>query len=293
MEILIYIFILGSIMLVAFYFALRNIVRLSPDLKIDTKAGTGQKEIATKAPLIFSRIFLPLNRLILSKTGKLRLTGKLSLAEMNLLPEDFLAIKEILILAFLFIVFFTQKRMEPLWLVMIIFAGFVLPDFYLNIKIKKRRNLVVKVLPDIIDLLSLCVGGGLDFMQGLDWVIKRSKPSPLIKELSLTLHEIRVGAARIDALKNMGKRLNTPEVFSLINTLVSADRMGTPIFDVLSDLAEEARRQRFQRGERLALTAPIKMLFPLVFFILPVVGIIVGGPILIQFLQGGIGLGKF
>jgi tight adherence protein C len=119
-------------------------------------------------------------------------------------------------------------------------------------------------------------------------VIKRSKVSSLTKELSLVLHEIQMGKSRSDSLKSMAKRMSIPEVSSLVNTLVAADRMGTPVYNVLNDLGEEARRQRFQRGERLALTAPIKMLFPLIFFILPVVAIIVGAPILLQFMQGGV-----
>ena len=132
-------------------------------------------------------------------------------------------------------------------------------------------------------------------MQGVEWAIQRAKPSPLVKELSIVINEIKVGKSRQEALKSMSRRLNLPEVFSFVNTLVAADRMGTPVYDVLNSLGEETRRQRFQRGERLALQAPIKMLFPLIFFILPVVAIIVGGPILLQFLKGGLasGLGSF
>ncbi len=86
-------------------------------------------------------------------------------------------------------------------------------------------------------------------------------------------------------------RINLPEVSSFVRTLVQADKMGTGIEEVLRMQSEEVLIWRFQNGERQALKAPIKMLLPLLLFILPVVLIIVAGPILLQFLQGGFGLG--
>jgi len=88
-------------------------------------------------------------------------------------------------------------------------------------------------------------------------------------------------------LKSMARRINLPDVSSFVRTLVQAEKMGTSISDVLRIQSEQARMWRFQRGERQALKAPIKLLLPLVFFILPVVMIIVGGPILLQFLTSG------
>jgi len=119
-------------------------------------------------------------------------------------------------------------------------------------------------------------------------VVERSPKSPLVNEFSLVIHEVSIGKSRAGALKDMAKRLSLAEVSSFVNTVVHAERMGTSMSDILAILSEEARRQRFQKGERLALQAPIKMLFPLILFILPVVGIIIGGPILLQFMQGGV-----
>jgi tight adherence protein C len=88
-------------------------------------------------------------------------------------------------------------------------------------------------------------------------------------------------------LKNLAARIKSQEINSFVRTLLQADRMGTPITTALKMHAEELRDIRFQKGEEMALKAPIKLLFPLLFFILPVVLIIVAGPILIQFTQGG------
>jgi len=82
--------------------------------------------------------------------------------------------------------------------------------------------------------------------------------------------------------------LNVPEVSSFVQTLVQAERMGTPVSEAFTILSEDARLQRFHRGERIALQAPIKILIPLIFCILPVIGIVVGGPIFLQFMQGGV-----
>jgi tight adherence protein C len=290
MPMLIYALVFSVALSIALFFMVRKSAQLSPDLKPKLPKKSRQDEFI-KVPLFFTRPLFPVNRVILSRLIKKQpLIDKLTAAEIHLLPEDYLGIKEILIAGLFFITFLILKKIEPLWAVIILGVGFLLPDFYLKMRIKKRNRIIIKVMPDIIDLLTLCVGGGLDFMQGLDWVLQRSKPSPFIKELSIVTQEIKVGKSRQEALKAMSRRLNIPEVFSLVNTLVAADRMGTPVYDVLNALGEETRRQRFQRGERLALQAPIKMLFPLIVFIMPVVAIIVGGPILIQFMQGGFGL---
>lgn len=239
-----------------------------------------------KKPMGITMPFYYLNKFILSRFNRRGLTNKLFSADVSILPEDFLGLKELTILFFLFCVLVLTKKLEPAWIAVSIIFGYLLPDLYIRIRIQRRKKQISKALPDAIDLLTLCVQGGLDFMRGMTWVVRRSKPNPLVREFAIVLHEVKMGKSRQEALKTMGKRVEMPEVYSFVNTLVHADRMGAPIGEVLSILSEEARRRRFQRGERLALQAPIKMLFPLIFFILPAVAIIVGAPILLQFFQG-------
>ncbi len=282
---LIYILILSSIALICYSFYQRDILKLSPNLKKGLDDEIWQKKRQIRNPFLLTLPFLPFNRLILNKIGRQNLENKLFLAEINLSAEDFLGVKEILILASFFVTIYITKKATPLPILLSILMGYYLPDFYLNYKVKNQKRLIIKVFPDIVDLLSLCIGAGLDFMTGLQWVVQRSRSNPLIRELFRIINEVKTGATRHDALKSMSKRLGIPEISSFINALVHADRMGAPIYNTLTMLSEEARRQRFQRGERMALKAPIKMLFPLIVFILPVVGIIVGGPILLQFLQ--------
>lgn len=165
--------------------------------------------------------------------------------------------------------------------------GFILPDIWLNNLIKKRRALIVKDLPLVIDLLNICVGAGLDFMVAVNRVIQEFRPCALIEEMKIMTNEIQMGIARRDALKNMSARINNPEISSFVRTLLQADRIGTPISEALKMQSEEIRLRWFQKGEEMALKAPIKLLFPLLIFILPVVLIIVAGPILLQFTRGG------
>ncbi len=164
--------------------------------------------------------------------------------------------------------------------------GYLLPDMFLRQKINKRRRLIVKQLPEAVDLIGLCIEAGLDFNSALRWVVEKLPLTPLIEEFSFMLEEIKWGKPRSQALKDMSRRLNITEVSSLVLTLSQAERMGTPVAEAFSILSEDTRTQRFHRGERIALKAPIKILIPLIFFILPVIGIVIAAPILLEFMSG-------
>ncbi|MBN3038982.1 MAG: type II secretion system F family protein [Candidatus Omnitrophica bacterium] len=173
----------------------------------------------------------------------------------------------------------------------ILFSLFV-PQVWLRSRVERRKREVLRALPNMIDLLILAVDAGLDFMIAVRKVIQRAKAGPMVDELFQLWQEVQMGRVRRDALKNMAKRWNIPEINSFVRTLVQAERMGTPMGEALRTLSEEIRIRQFQRGEQQALKAPIKMLFPLLVFILPVVIILVGGPVFIQFSQSGLNLFK-
>jgi len=190
------------------------------------------------------------------------------------------------VLVFITVVIF---KPEPLLLLVPLCIGYLLPNLWLRSRIKKRQTAILKNLPHIIDLLNICVGAGLDFMVAVNRVTQEFRPCLMVDELKMMLREIQMGNSRRDALKNLSARVGSLELTSFVRTLLQADRMGTPIAEALKVQAEELRIRRFQRGEEMGLKAPIKLLFPLLFFILPVVLIIVAGPILIQFTRGGFG----
>ncbi|MFA4888098.1 MAG: type II secretion system F family protein [Candidatus Omnitrophota bacterium] len=188
-------------------------------------------------------------------------------------------------------IFLGEKLPKDMVFLVSLAVGFFLPEMWLNGKIKSRQAKIRKGLPNIIDLLNLCVSGGMDFMLAVNRIIKDLKPCDLTQELAEVYHETQMGKTRREALKNLAWRVDMPEVHSFVRTLVQADRMGTPMAEAMNLQAEEMRYRRFQNGESMALKAPIKLLFPLFAFILPVVLIIVGGPILLQFTRGGLNVG--
>lgn len=204
---------------------------------------------------------------------------------------EFLAFKVLAMVLVPVVAFvFLQSTFPPLLLLIGGLAiGYLLPDFWLSNKIAKRQLRIRRDLPNIIDLLNLCVSGGLDFMLAVNRVIKDLPPCDLTKELAEVYRETQMGKTRREALKNFAWRVDCPEVYSFVRTLIQAERMGTPISETLKVQAEDLRVRRFHRGETLALKAPIKLLFPLFAFILPSVLIIVAGPIFLQFTRTKIG----
>jgi len=234
-------------------------------------------------------IFAPLNYFLVRRyTKRENLENKLFGARVGLTPEQFFGTKELMLLIALFLGFGFLPKEEFIKVIIAGAAGFYLPDLWLDMKQKQRKAAVVRSLPDTVDLLSLCVDAGLDFIAAARWIVEKSKASAFIEELSLMLHEIKVGKPRREALKDLSRRINSPDVTAFARTLIQADRMGTPIAEALTILSEDTRERFFRRAERQALQSPMKMLIPLIFFILPVVGVIVGGPIAIQFMSGNL-----
>ena len=234
--------------------------------------------------------FVPVNYILINKFFKReKLEEKMFTARVFLMPEHFLGIKQLLAFLFLFLTFLFVQTGDVAPLVILPLIGFIAPDIWLSLKIKKRKAGVVRALPDTVDLLSLCVDAGLDFIAASRWIVDKSLPNAFTEELSLVLHEIKVGKSRRDAIQDMAKRLNLRDVTAFCRTLIQADRMGIPIAEALSVLSDDVRERFFRRAERTALQAPMKMLIPLIFFILPVVAVIVGGPVLLQFMSGSLG----
>jgi len=216
-----------------------------------------------------------------------RIRKDLGVARVEMTPESFLLVKEILIAVLLFVTYpMSDAQNRIMWLCMMMGLGFYLPEFWLRMQIQKVKNSIIRYLPDTIDLLSLCVNAGLDFLLALKWVVEKSTPSVLILELQQVMQEVHVGKPRRDALTDFANKYQIPDLSTFTRALVQADRMGTSVADALNIISEDMRISRFRRGEQTALKAPLKMLIPLLFCIFPVVGILVAGPVLLQFMEG-------
>jgi len=164
---------------------------------------------------------------------------------------------------------------------------FFYPGMWLKSTLKKRHTEIERALPFVLDLLTLSVESGLDFMTGIRRIIERRKIDALSEELIYMFQQIQVGKTRREGLRDMADRIDHPDINSLANALIQADELGTSIGTALRIQADQMRVRRYQRAEKLANEAPVKMLFPLVVFIFPAVFIILLGPILSQvFAQG-------
>jgi tight adherence protein C len=162
--------------------------------------------------------------------------------------------------------------------------GFLLPEFWLGNKIKARQKIILKMIPDTLDLLTISVRAGLGFDAALAKVVEKM-PGPLTDEFRRALAEVRVGKARRDALRDMLPRTNVAPLSAFIGAIIQAEQLGVSISKVLQVQSDQLRIERRQRAEEQAAKAPIKMLFPLVGCIFPSLFIVILGPALISIMQ--------
>ena len=159
--------------------------------------------------------------------------------------------------------------------------GFSLPLFWLRTAVRSRQRLIVKGLPDAMDLVTTCVEAGLGLDAALARVSEQMK-GPLAKELSQTLREVSMGRLRREALSDLGERTGVPELISFVNAVIQAEQLGVSIAHVLKVQSDQMRTRRRQRAEQLAHEAPIKMMFPLVMCIFPAFMLVILGPAVIR-----------
>lgn len=155
--------------------------------------------------------------------------------------------------------------------------GFMAPDLYLSRIIAERQHTIQKVLPDTIDLLVICVEAGLGFDSALTRVVQKAD-NPLTYEFNRVLAEMRVGRPRRDALKDVIARTQVPDLANFITAIIQAEQLGVSVTQVLAVQADQMRVLRRQRAQERAMQAPLKMLFPMVFFIFPALCIVLMGP---------------
>jgi len=163
-----------------------------------------------------------------------------------------------------------------------VFLFYVYPLMWLRGTVKRRHFAIMRALPFVLDLLTLSVEAGMDFMSALQRNCERRKLDPLNEELIRMTREIQVGTPRRTALKNMSERVRQPDLRTVVHALVQADELGVPIGSILRIQSDQLRSRRFDRAEKLAHEAPVKMLGPLMLCIFPAVFVILLGPILLQ-----------
>ncbi len=239
--------------------------------------------------LVFLRPIAKLNDIFPVTPFRRQISKKLITANLPLTVNEFLAIKEISGVAAVILYVLALGKIPTFEMGVLLFViGFVVPDLFLDNYVAKRKREIAKDLPNVIDLLTLCVEAGMDFMLAVKRVVRDYKRCPVTEELMHVWRQIQMGRSRAEALKHLAWRVDMPEVSSFVRALIQGDKMGTPIGEILRIQAEEMRVYRIMRAEAAAMKAPIKMLLPLLIFIMPVILIVVAGPVILKFVRGEI-----
>lgn len=170
-----------------------------------------------------------------------------------------------------------SSRIGALCLVLFPFIGALAPQTWLKRKVDERRNAMRRDLPDTIDLMAISVEAGLGLEGAMD-IVCRNFDSPLALEFTRTLKEMELGLPRREALQNLKRRTDVPELSNFVLILTQADALGMPIGRILKTQAGEMRSKRRQWAREKAGKLPVKILFPLVLFIFPAILVVILGP---------------
>jgi tight adherence protein C len=190
-----------------------------------------------------------------------------------------------------FFVFATFSRAQISQMFLLIMAsagiGFMLPLFFVRRKAKERTLQISQTLPDTLDLLVICVEAGLGMDGALVRVGKEQSEQGLAigDELQLMNQEIQAGIARREALSRLAERVGVDDLRGLVTFLVQTEELGGSIARSLRVYSSTMREKRSQRAEEAARKVVIKLIFPLVFFILPAVFLVVMGPAAVNILK--------
>jgi tight adherence protein C len=166
--------------------------------------------------------------------------------------------------------------------------GFFLADILIKNTADKRQQQIMMELPDILDQITVGVEAGLGFDSAMARSAK-SNDGPLSEEISRTLQHVQAGLSRAEAMRGLANRNKVPELRQFVGAILQAEAFGIPMAQVLRVQAAEQRRKRRQRAEEKAMKLPVKVLFPLIFCILPALFIVIVGPAGLQISRANFG----
>lgn len=203
-------------------------------------------------------------------------------------PRIYYVIKSLLVLVVPVLVWLGLWLFKPAWtssqmaLVTLLTAavGYYGPDVFLQWRTQSRRDTLQRGLPDLVDLLVVALESGMGLDSAITRVSKELARSHalLAEEFYLAGLEVRAGAGRMTALKNLALRMNLDDLNGLVTMLNQSERFGTSLGEALRVQSEVMRLKRGQRAEEIAAKIPVKMLFPLIFFIFPSIMVVLIGP---------------
>ncbi len=165
--------------------------------------------------------------------------------------------------------------------------GSFLPVLWLSERRQRRNREIGRLLPVYLDYVTLAVEAGLNFAGALAQAVEKGPQGPMQREFQLVLRDVKAGLPRAQALKRMDERLDLPDIAAFVSAVNQAERTGAVLGKVLRAQAERSRMERFQRAEKAAMEAPVKLIAPLVIFIFPTTFLVIAFPIAMMFLHSG------
>lgn len=215
---------------------------------------------------------------------RLQKTGALHV----LTAEDFLAL--CITLAILFplaaaLPMLTGKSgiIWPVLLVMLL-MGAALPVMWISDTHKRRDRDIIRNLPVFLEYLTMCVDAGLNFLGALQQAVDKGPNGAMKNEFRIVLRDIRSGLPRAEALQRMEQRANLKDLTTFVRSVIQAEKMGSSLRNTLKIQAEQRLEERFQRAEKTAMQAPVKLIIPLIMFIFPLTFVILLFPIVVKFM---------
>jgi tight adherence protein C len=163
-------------------------------------------------------------------------------------------------------------------------GGWFAPTYYVELKRRQRMEQIDKQMPDMIDLLVVTIEAGLGILASMR-VASESMGDPLGQELRLTLQEQRMGLSVGQAIESLGRRADAPNMRIFVRSIIQGERLGVSIATTMRNLSLEMRKRRRAMAEERAQKMPIKMLFPLIFFIFPALFIVILTPMMINIID--------
>ena len=267
---------------------------IAVNMAFNARLEKADSENRKKFPILI-RIMLPLCGLFRQTVRKNQLTAwkksasaslkMAGFAEDEMNSEDYISLRfAFFTLSALFILFgaFSDRMLIT---VIMAFLLSLYPDVWLKSMIKKRHTQIMKALPNVLDLLTLSVESGRDLISSLRDILARRKPDALGEELTRTFHEIQLGRKRVEALRALSDRVRQVDLTATVNAIIQAEELGVSIGKQLRIQSDSQRAKRFSLAEKLANEAAVKIIIPVVVFILPAVFIILLGPLAFQTLR--------
>jgi tight adherence protein C len=176
---------------------------------------------------------------------------------------------------------------SPGILVVVTLIGNLYPLIWLRDVRNRREKEILKALPVYLDFITLAVEAGLNLTGAIKQAMDKGPAGALRNEFQMVTRDLRAGVPRSDALRRMEARLNMKAITSFVGTVIQAEKMGASVGAALRVQSQQRRIERFQRAEKLAMEAPVKLILPLIAFIFPVTFIVLAYPIVVKFMMEG------